>query len=435
MDNLSPSLPPGNPSPPLPPSIPSQPGVPQSVGPQPASRLPRWRDEAYSALLRLDVLGCALRLEKPWVLLVVGLVIGLALAAWSYRLGIASFSAEVAFLDGSFKEVVVRTIKLGYMNHLHYGLYYIVLCPLLLFLIANAADITNNVPMPSDERATFSVPSLLRRWNVALVGVLLLVGFVYKDISVEFGPHGDYFELGLGFVQAEELQRLHNQMEAQSLQGQTAPQTLRKRLFKLRTGAGYEEAHFVRINQVKNLQLPDTAHDEFIAFVLAVKTWVGICEALMTYASVVFALWAIQVIRRFWGAQEPKSAFDQLSWTQPVVASLFMAGVLLNVWYLLRVQTNLYKGTFSSVDQLFSVLTLTPACVGLMLGGTVLFQWLRKLSSDDPTTAQWSKLMLGAALAWGSLLVVITLKALSVMQPELYADIIEMSQHIRTLFA
>jgi hypothetical protein len=111
-----------------------------------------------------------------------------------------------------------------------------------------------------------------------------------------------------------------------------------------------------------------------IAFIVVTKIWVGLWEALVMYVSVLTFLWGSQALTRI----NPKDTIAEdkkrysLEWFYRPAFYLLLIGVLVQLFCTFRFCGNAIKGSYGKWDQYWSLLTLSPAIIVIVLGVMIL---------------------------------------------------------------
>src|SRR5256885_13704690 len=96
------------------------------------SSLP-WVQKIGDILVTLNVLHTTTAIG-PLGFFFIGLAMGIVLLVSSLAVGMASFFVQLEITTAN--ETIPRTLDLGYLSQMNYGIWYLIFCPILLALIA-----------------------------------------------------------------------------------------------------------------------------------------------------------------------------------------------------------------------------------------------------------------------------------------------------------
>jgi hypothetical protein len=153
-------------------------------------------------------------------------------------------------------------------------------------------------------------------------------------------------------------------------------------------------------------------------YCVAAKAWVGIWESLVAYTTVVAFVWGFHVImsitpkRRIIipGSENTDGIERGIGWAEDTAVWLISAGILVNLFSIMRFYANVAKGSYGSWDQLWSTPTLLLGYVAVGLpvfafGRAAYVGNLRFATSvltsglSDEKSLDW-KLRVGLLLFW-----------------------------------
>ncbi len=323
------------------------------------------RSVALASVHRLNVLNSFLSLSPLRVYLVT-LSGGIALVIISLVVGVGVFSAVVEVLVES-SSVRLDTIPLGYVSQLNYGVWYVLLCPIFFLFAAAGVDALERLAPPELKREC-SIRHLAQTPTLAVIGVLVLVFFVQKNILVEVR---DYRSLGLGWVQAEALLDVAKQHGGPLSAGTKWSHPVKnKRFYLIKTDKGLVRADVVLIHGVGPSRFRVRSHAGLIAFIVAAKTWAGVFEAFPVYLSMLLLIVGIRILKKLTPAviQSANDGRYGLKWLIWPTTCFLIMGCLSNIFCAFRYIANVNKGSFGTWDQYLGFLVLSPAIVVWILG-------------------------------------------------------------------
>lgn len=284
---------------------------------------------------------------------------GLILLSFSMTVGLASFWVVVE-IETTGGEKLSRTLDLGYLSQANYGLWYLIFCPVLLAIVACAYDSMRR----TQESHPSIVPSLEqigKAWWIALLGIIVLGFFVSKNVIVEWN---DYKNLGLGWVQAKSLQDYRSEIEKTNApidlvaKGKTFDRFL---IPKDESFIQREEIRSIFLTKV-DPQLEVQSFWGMIFFIVLTKFWVGLWEAIVIYFAILTFVWGIKAAQNLdlQALKDETGAFYHLSWLRRPAFYIFLVGILVNVFCILRYVSNAVKGSYGKWDQYWSLLVFSP---------------------------------------------------------------------------
>jgi hypothetical protein len=321
------------------------------------TNLIQWLPKAINAVLACNVLHVSTTIS-PVMLYFGGLGIGIGLLVASMAVGMGSFNVELEIVTTN--ETIPKSLDLGYASQLNYGLWYVVLCPILLSMVALAYD--------AMRRAQQTYPEMLPAFEklghfkiIKALGILILCFFVFKNIFVEWG---DYKRLGLGWVQAKVLQDYRNEMQTTGQQidliakGKTFDRFLLPRQERFIAKDSIKQVKITKIDPTLNV----AGSSHIVAFVVITKLWVGLWEAIVIYFGIMTFLWGMAGAMRMnlSDLKDDTHAFYHLSWIRRPALYIFLSGILVNFFCVFRYVANATKGSYGKWDQYWSFLIFSP---------------------------------------------------------------------------
>ena len=133
-------------------------------------------------------------------------MIGVGLVGISFWIGVGHFHAQVQIhTTGS---TITREIPLGYLEQWNYGFWFIIplLCPAVFSLCSFVYQSSTRLTPPNWCKYC-NLTQITNHILISVAGILICVFFLWKNVWVEVR---DYNNLGLGWVQAEALEREWN---------------------------------------------------------------------------------------------------------------------------------------------------------------------------------------------------------------------------------
>jgi hypothetical protein len=319
-------------------------------------------------LIKINLLHKIAGLE-PWTAFVFAFLVGLGLAIWSSLIGVNFFWVKIKiFHTGGIED---RTLSLGFLDQVNYGMWYLFFCPFLFMLISTAYKATGIVTVRSSK---FILPfeKLKLSWRAAAVSFVLLFSFVGKNVWVE---REDYKSLGLGWVQATTLEDYRAQIYANGPIDLTAAH---KRFDQFLLPTKHEYIPSGNIQKVLLVEVdPNLRVKNFwgmIAFIVVTKIWVGLWEALVIYTAALTFLWgkyALANIEATHVISQDKKRYE-LVWLFRPAFYFISVGILVHLFCIFRFCANAIKGSYGNWDQYWSLLTISPAIVVIVLGCFIL---------------------------------------------------------------
>jgi len=363
----------------------------------PVGRLGRSRaiQKAKQTLVAMNILHLSTRIG-PLKFYLIGLIAGVGLLVGSMMVGVASFSVELE-IETVQNERIQRTLDLGYLSQMNYGVWYLIFCPILLAVIAFAYDAL--------KRAQQSYPSMLpslerlgNMWLIAILGIAVLWFFVFKNIIVEWD---DYKNLSLGWVQAKPLQDYRDEMDRTKLPIDLIAKGKKFDRFLLPGQERFIQREDIRsINILKiDPRLKVASLSSVLAFVVMTKLWVGLWEAIVIYFAILTLVWGLIGARNLDLAalKDSTGAFYHLSWVTRPAFYIFIVGLLVNLFCIFRYISNAVKGSYGKWDQYLSFLVFSPAL--FLIPTSVILSTIFN-ASDNEEQVYLSKRVLVVAALW-----------------------------------
>jgi hypothetical protein len=360
-------------------------------------RLSRSRaiQKAKQTLVAINILHLSTRIG-PLKFYLIGLIAGVGLLVGSMMVGVASFSVELEIVTVQ-NERIQRTLDLGYLSQMNYGVWYLIFCPILLAVIAFAYDAL--------KRAQQSYPSMLpslerlgNMWLIAILGIAVLWFFVFKNIIVEWD---DYKNLSLGWVQAKPLQDYRDEMDRTKLPIDLIAKGKKFDRFLLPGQDRFIQREDIRsVNILKiDPRLKVASLSSVLAFVVITKLWVGLWEAIVIYFAILTLVWGLIGARNLDLAalKDSTGAFYHLSWVTRPAFYIFLVGLLVNLFCIFRYVSNAVKGSYGKWDQYLSFLVFSPAL--FLIPTSVILSTIFN-SSDNEEQIYLSKRVLVVAALW-----------------------------------
>ncbi|HKY28411.1 MAG TPA: hypothetical protein VJM12_10785 [Pyrinomonadaceae bacterium] len=367
------------------------------VNNHPVARLGRSSamQKAKQALVRMNILHLSTRIS-PLKFYAIGLVAGLGLLVASIIVGMASFSVELE-IETVQNQQIPRTLDLGYLSQMNYGVWYLLFCPILLAIIAFAYD--------AMKRAQETYPSMLpslehlgNMWLIAILGIAVLWFFVFKNIIVEWD---DYKNLSLGWVQARPLQDYRDEMERTKL-----PIDLVAKAKKFDRFLLPKEDRFIQRDEIRSIKIVKIDPRLNVAslwsvllFIVVTKLWVGLWEAIVIYFAILTLVWGLAGARNMdlTSLKDSTGAFYHLSWVRRPAFYIFIVGLLVNLFCIFRYVSNAIKGSYGKWDQYLSFLVFSPAL--FLIPMSVVLSTIFN-ASDNENQVYLSKKILVIAALW-----------------------------------
>jgi hypothetical protein len=326
----------------------------------------------------------------------IAVLVGLVLLFSSVVVGLASFWVNLE-IETIYNDRVTRTLDLGYLSQANYGAWYLVLCPVLLAILACAYDAMRKGHERYPEMLP-SLDSLGKTWWIALIGILVFSVFVLKNIVVEWN---DYKNLGLGWVQARPLENYRSEIEQTNMPIDLVAKGKKFDRFLLA-----KQDRFIQRDEIRSIKLlkvdPQLHVKNFwsmLIFIVATKFWAGLWEAIVIYFAVLTLVWGLTASRRIDLAvlKDSTGAFYHLSWIRRPTLYIFLVGLLVNTFCVLRYISNAVKGSYGKWDQYWSFLVFSPALflIPFLLVLSTIFN-----SSDNDEQAYLSKKLAVVAGLW-----------------------------------
>jgi len=374
--------------------------------------IPRFIRRIVRWLININLLHDVASLE-PWKAFLLAFGVGLGLAVWSSIVGVNFFwvKINIQHLAG----IEEQRLRLGFLDQVNYGLWYLVFCPFLFMLISTAYRSTALIGVRSSK---FIMPfeKLRYDWKLALLGLLLLFMFVGKNVWVE---RQDYKNLGLGWVQAPTLEGYRTQIEKTGPVDLTAAGKKFDQFLLIKKKEYIPEENIQRVLLVEvdpNLHI--TNFWAMVAFVIATKIWVGFWEALVVYMSGLTLVWGSYALARI----DPKSAISTdkrkygVAWFFVPGFYLICIGILVHLFCIFRFCGNAIKGSYGKWDQYWSLLTMSPALVVIVVG-TLILSKIHMFPQLESQT-YFTKNMLFVVGLWVSSLIYILYLLLGYIHPQ-----------------
>jgi hypothetical protein len=353
-----------------------------------------WIQKIGKILVALNVLHVTTSIG-PLGFFSIGLGMGLVLLISSLAVGMASFFVKIEIETGA-NENIQRTLDLGYLSQMNYGIWYLLFCPILLALVALAYD--------AMRKAQQSFPSMLpsferlgkTRW-LAAMGIVVLGFFVFKNIIVEWD---DYKNLSLGWVQAKPLQDYRDEIARTNVPIDLVVRGKKFDRFLI------PPERFIQKDEIRAIKIrevdPNLHVRSFwgmLLFIALTKFWVGLWEAIVVYFAIVALTWGLMGARHMDlpALKDATGAFYHLSWLRRPAFYVFLVGVLVNLFCIFRYTSNAAKGSYGKWDQYWSLLVFSPALFLLPV-----FHILGTIynSSENEEQAYLSKRGVMAASVW-----------------------------------
>lgn len=327
--------------------------------------------KAQAFLIKINLLHRIAGLE-PWKSFVFAFVVGSGLAIWSSLVDIDFFWVRIKIFHlGGVED---RPLNLGFLDQVNYGVWYVfpVFCPFLFMFISWAYKSTN-ILTTRTSRFILPFDKLKQSWHVAALGLVILLTFVGKNVYVEIE---DYKKLGLGWVQASTLQE-YRTIIADSKQpidltaaGKKFDQFLLTRKKEFITKEAVQRVTLEEVDPNLNIK----GFWNMVAFIVAAKIWVGLWEALVVYTAVLTLLWGAGALARIKAEHvitQDKKRYE-LTWFYRPALYLILVGVWVHLFCIFRFCGNAIKGSYGKWDQYWSILTLSPAVIVIVIGCLVL---------------------------------------------------------------
>jgi len=326
--------------------------------------------KAQELLIKLNLLHKIAGLE-PWPAFLLASGVGIGLAIWSSLIDIDFFWVKIKIFHAGGVED--RRLNLGFLDQINYGVWYVfpIFCP-FLFLFVSWAYKATNVLTTRTSRFILPFDKLKESWHVAALGIVILATFVGKNVYVELE---DYKKLGLGWVQASTLEGYRTKIAASgpidlTAEGKKFDQFLitRKKEFITR-----EKIQKVILEEVDpNLNIK--SFWGMIAFIVSAKIWVGLWEALVVYTAALTFLWGTYALRHIKAEHvlsQDKKRYE-LGWFYRPALYLILVGIWIHLFCIFRFCGNAIKGSYGKWDQYWSILTLSPTIVVIIIGCFIL---------------------------------------------------------------
>jgi hypothetical protein len=353
-----------------------------------------WIQKIGNILVALNVLHVTTGIG-PLGFFSIGLGMGLVLLISSLAVGMASFLVKIEIETGA-NENIQRTLDLGYLSQMNYGIWYLLFCPILLALVALAYD--------AMRKAQQSFPSMLpsferlgkTRW-LAATGIVVLGFFVFKNIIVEWD---DYKNLSLGWVQAKPLQDYRDEIARTNVPIDLVARGKKFDRFLI------PPERFIQRDEIRAIKIrevdPNLHVRSFwgmLLFIVLTKFWVGLWEAIVVYFAIIALTWGLMGARHIDlpGLKDATGAFYHLSWLRRPAFYIFLVGVLVNLFCIFRYTSNAAKGSYGKWDQYWSLLVFSPAL--FLLPVFHIFATIYN-SSENEEQAYLSKRGVMAASVW-----------------------------------
>lgn len=300
-------------------------------------------------------------------------LVGLSFAIYSHLLGISTIQLTVKLFFPHMAPVTKGPIAAGYFHQLNYGIWYLLFCPFVFYITSYAAFLTDELtPARCNEALSFyKIGDIF--W-VSLVGLVILIFFLWKNIYVE---RSDYKHLGLGWVQSEFLQEKSKQVPFE-LKG-------RKATFKVKNESTctYEIADTVVIQSISPNHLVVTSHIAFIVFIILVKAWVGLWEGLVVYFGLLVLIWGARLISLT--SERSLNAIHEgvmdIRFVEKPFALIFFLGFFINLFSIFRYVANFNKGSYGKWDQYLSFSLYSP----MLLVMVIIFIILHEINRHAPS--------------------------------------------------
>jgi len=351
--------------------------------------------ELKNGLISANILHYSTSIS-PLRFYLLALGIGIILLAFSISVGMAFFhiQLEIELTNG---EKILRSIDLGYISQSNYGLWYLVLCPLLLAVVACVYEAIEKAH-ENYPNMTTSIEELGKIWWIALIGISLLFFFVYKNLVVEWS---DYKNLGLGWVQAKPLQDYRDEIEKNQ-----------KPIDLVAKGKAFDrfllpkEDRFIQKNEIRSVFLVKVDSNlevsgfwGMIIFIILTKLWVGLWESIVIYLAILTLVWGIKVAQNLdlQAIRDETTKFYHLTWIRRPAFYIFIVGCLVNLFCVLRYIGNAVKGSYGKWDQYWSLLILFP--ILFVLPFSLIMAKIYN-SSDEETQIYYSKRVIIVAGIW-----------------------------------
>jgi len=305
--------------------------------------------------------------------MLVATLVGVVLAVSSYIIGVASFSVDITLVRTSGADRL--SLNLGYLEQWNYGLWYLLpfLCP-LLFAFGSLASMSTSAEHSAHDtwHRVYSLQKLGRSPTLFVVGWLLLLAAIGKNVLSEIPA---YRSLGLGWVQAESLQRYRSEIgEGKPFDLLAAGKRFDQFFIpKTKTWIPHSELRQVLLTRV-DPALHVRSHGGFLAFIVAVKTWVGVWEALAVYTAILILVWGFRIfetLRPELISRANDNGYD-ISWLWGLANYALLMGLLANIFALLRLSANAIKGSYGYWDKYWSLATTAPGFSTAVVGGLLL---------------------------------------------------------------
>lgn len=320
---------------------------------------------------KLNILGAMLQ-TNPLKLFLFAWLVGVLITIWSYYVGTGYFSvhAKIIFDDATLNEA--KEISLGFIPQLNYGPWYFLpfLCPAVFLLSALTARATERfTPLHLKEKCSFI--RLLENPLIACCGVVILLGFVGKNIYIEYENHNT---LGLGWVQALSLKEV-----AQGVKDTNGAYKLENKIFKYskkNADGKVVMAKGVVIAEVKPENPGARNYAEMVVFIIAAKTWVGLWESLTVYLALLTLFWGFNIYRNLTDEAilEAKDGRYGFKFVDRPASYILIIGILINLFCILRYTANVYKGSYGQWDQYWSLITVSPAVALIVVGLLIVYR-------------------------------------------------------------
>ena len=321
---------------------------------------------------------------------------GVGLLIFSIAIGVASFKVDLN-IETINNDHIPRVLDLGYLSQANYGFWYLALCPILLAIIAHAYDAMRKAHRIYPTMLP-SLEQLSKTWWIALLGIFILCFFVFKNIYVEWG---DYKNLGLGWVQAKTLQDYRSEIENTKLPIDLTAKGKKFDRFLIPKEERFiqkEEIHSVKLTKI-DPQLNVKGLCGLIAFIIITKLWVGLWEAIVIYFAILTFTWGIKGGQNIDlpALKDTTGAFYHLSWIRRPALYIFLVGLLVNAFCILRYIGNAVKGSYGKWDQYWSFLTFSPALFLIPLFNilSIVFN-----TTDNEKQIYFSKWIIAVAGLW-----------------------------------
>jgi hypothetical protein len=309
--------------------------------------------------------------NEPWPAFLLALAVGVGLAVWSSVIGVGFFWVKIKiFHTGGVED---RQLNLGFLDQVNYGVWYVfpVFCPFLFMFISWAYKSTGILTVRTS-RFIMPFDKFKGSWHVAAVGLVILLTFVGKNVYVELE---DYKSLGLGWVQGGVLQEYRTEIAA------SGPIDLTAKGKKFDQFLITTKKEFIARDNIQRVILEDVdpglnikSYWGMVAFIVAAKIWVGLWEALVVYTAVLTFLWgtyALAHIKAEDVVSQDRKRYE-LAWFYRPALYLILVGVWVHLFCIFRFCGNAIKGSYGKWDQYWSMLTLSPAVIVIVLGCFIL---------------------------------------------------------------